>query len=204
MKNGTGRTGVQTKEVREAILDATDRLLAQYGYQKMTIDDLAKEVGIGKGSIYLHFKSKEEIALSHIDRIIHRVCGKLREIAASNDSHEKKLRSMTLTRVTFRFDAVQHYTKSISELLSSLRDKLLIRRKSYHKDEAKVFEEIIADGQEQGVFIKGDARNMAHSFLLATNSVLPFSLSVRELGEREEIEKRTLFLTDMLLRGIKK
>ena len=59
---------VQTKEVREAILDATEQLLAQYGYKKIPIDDLAQEVGIGKGSIYLHFTSKEEIALSHIDR----------------------------------------------------------------------------------------------------------------------------------------
>jgi AcrR family transcriptional regulator len=48
-------TSVQTKQVREAILDSTDRLLAQYGYKKMTIEDLAIDVGIGKGNIYLHF-----------------------------------------------------------------------------------------------------------------------------------------------------
>ncbi len=47
------------KSTRDAILDATDRLLTRNGYKKMTIDDLAKEVGIGKGSVYLHFKSKE-------------------------------------------------------------------------------------------------------------------------------------------------
>ena len=34
------------------------------------MDDLAREVGIGKGTIYLHFRSKEELALSHIDRIV--------------------------------------------------------------------------------------------------------------------------------------
>ena len=66
-------TVVQTREVREALLDATDRLLAERGYQKMTIDDLAREVGIGKGSVYLHFSSKEEIALSHVDRIVERL-----------------------------------------------------------------------------------------------------------------------------------
>ena len=46
------------------------RLLARYGYRKMTIDDVAREVGIGKGTIYLHFKSKEDVALSRIDRVI--------------------------------------------------------------------------------------------------------------------------------------
>ncbi len=52
------RNVVQTREVREAILDATDRFLARYGYKKMTIDELAQEVGIGKGSIYLLFARK--------------------------------------------------------------------------------------------------------------------------------------------------
>ena len=64
------RDSVQTRTVRDAILDATDDLLIKFGYKKMTIDDLAREVGIGKGTVYLHFPSKEEIALSHIDRII--------------------------------------------------------------------------------------------------------------------------------------
>ena len=78
------RATVQTQEVRESILDATDKLPARYGFQKMTIDELAREVGIGKGGIYLHFKSKEEIALSHIDRIIERLCRNLRDIVSAD------------------------------------------------------------------------------------------------------------------------
>ena len=53
------RNGVHSKAVRETILNRTDIFLARYGYKKMTIDGLASEVGIGKGSIYLHFASEE-------------------------------------------------------------------------------------------------------------------------------------------------
>jgi AcrR family transcriptional regulator len=56
------RNNIQRESIRDEILDATDRLLARFGYKKMTIDDLAQEVGIGKGTVYLHFSSKEEIA----------------------------------------------------------------------------------------------------------------------------------------------
>ena len=157
---------MQTKEVRDSILDATDRLLARYGYGKMTINDLAKEVGIGKGSIYLHFSSKEEIALSHVDRIIERLCVKLSEIMEQKISNERKLKKMLITRVSFRFDSVQHYTQSINDLLSTLRAKLLERRKGYHDQEAKLFGKVIREGQKNGEFGSGRPADIANTFLL--------------------------------------
>src|ERR1044072_6498199 len=110
------RTSALREAVRVSILDATDRLLARYGYKKMTIDDLAQEVGIGKGAVYLHFSSKEEVALSHIDRIIERLKERLRIIAAEDRSVEDRLCDMLIERVLFRFDSVQHYTQSLNSL----------------------------------------------------------------------------------------
>ena len=195
---------VQTKEVREAILDTTDKLLARFGYSKMTIDDLAKEVGIGKGSIYLHFKSKEEIVLSLTDRVIERLCSKLNKIADENTSHKERLCKMIATRVTFRFDAVHHYSTSIDELLASLRSQILRRRKKYHAAEAKALAKVIADGQKNKVFVEGDPIEIAHAFLLATNALLPLSLSTKELGKRNEIKKKVDLVANLLLRGIRK
>lgn len=195
-------TVVQTKEVREALLDATDRLLAERGYQKMTIDDLAREVGIGKGSVYLHFSSKEEIALSHVDRIVERVKDRLKIIAEKNVSQVEKLREMILLRVLFRFDSVQHYTRSLNDLLSSLRPKLLARRENYFADEAAIFVEVIERGQAGGEFEDGDSLEIANTFLLATNSLLPFSLTTEELGLREDIEAKTARMADLLIKGI--
>ena len=197
-------TVVQTREVREALLDATDRLLAERGYQKMTIDDLAREVGIGKGSVYLHFSSKEEIALSHVDRIVERVKDALKTIAGKNISQEAKLREMFLMRVLFRFDSVQHYTLSLNDLLASLRPKLLARRENYFAEEAAIFAGVIERGQADGEFENGDSLQIANSFLLATNSLLPFSLTTEELGAREDIEAKTLRLAKLLIKGIKK
>lgn len=47
---------------REArILDAAARLIAHYGYDKTTVSDIAREAGISKGAIYLHYSSKEDL-----------------------------------------------------------------------------------------------------------------------------------------------
>src|SRR5215510_7050800 len=100
--------------VKDAILDATDRLLARFGYRKMTVEDIAIEAGIGKGTIYLHFASKEEVVLSHVDRIVDRVKQHLAEIARSKITAPERIRQMLLVRVLFRFDSIQHYTQSLN------------------------------------------------------------------------------------------
>lgn len=60
-------------EAREtAILDATNRLLADKGYELMSMDDIAAEVGIAKGSLYKHFVSKESLAAAVMLRLLRR------------------------------------------------------------------------------------------------------------------------------------
>ena len=46
----------------DAILDAATRILTSRGFDLMTMDDVATEVGVSKPSLYKHFKSKEELA----------------------------------------------------------------------------------------------------------------------------------------------
>jgi len=48
-------------EREQRILDAAARLITHYGYDKTTVDEIAREAGISKGAIYLHFKSKEDL-----------------------------------------------------------------------------------------------------------------------------------------------
>jgi AcrR family transcriptional regulator len=193
---------ITREEVREAILDATDHLLARYGYRKMTVDDIAQEAGIGKGTIYLHFASKEEVTLSHVDRIIERLKERLWAIARTDADVAIRLRLMLVARVLFRFDSVQHYTQSLNDLLAALRPKLLARRARYFEDEARVFAEVLDEGGRAGVFNVEDALTTAFALLNATNSLLPYSLSTTELGERDEIKEKTEQIADLLLSGL--
>ncbi|MCD9186898.1 MAG: TetR/AcrR family transcriptional regulator [Pyrinomonadaceae bacterium] len=196
------KSSAKQQSTREAILDATDRLLARSGYKKMTIDDLAKEVGIGKGSVYLHFSSKEELVLSHIDRIIDRLQIKLSAIAEESAKPSARLRKMLEMRVLHRFDGVQHYTQSLNDLLSAIRPNFLARRESHFENEAQIFVAVIEEGQQNGDFAEGDARKIAESLVLATNSLLPFSLTTQELGERRDIEEKTRQIANLLLQGL--
>ena len=192
------------EDIRDLILDAADRLLARYGYQKMTIDDLAREVGIGKGTVYLHFNSKEDVALSRIDRIIDQLKTEMKNVAGSDQPPVARLRSILMMRVIYRFDSVQHYTESLNHVLAAIRPALLERRKNYFEAEARILAQVLTDGRRRRDFFFRDAMATARALLTATNSLLPYSLSPQELGKREELERQTALIVDLLIGGLRR
>ncbi len=63
----------QVLRVREdAIVASVNRLLAEKGFDLMTVDEVAADVGIAKASLYKHFSSKEELAGAAMIRILER------------------------------------------------------------------------------------------------------------------------------------
>ena len=56
----------------EAIILAVNKLLAEKGFEAMTVDEVAAAVGIAKASLYKHFPSKEDLAAAAMVRIMKR------------------------------------------------------------------------------------------------------------------------------------
>ena len=56
----------------DAIVQAVNRLLAEKGFDLMTVDEVAAEVGIAKASLYKHFPSKEDLAAAAMVRVLGR------------------------------------------------------------------------------------------------------------------------------------
>ncbi|MFN7570435.1 MAG: TetR/AcrR family transcriptional regulator [Betaproteobacteria bacterium] len=62
----------QLKLREDVILQAVNRLLAEKGYDLMTVDEVATMVGIAKASLYKHFESKELLAAAAMVRLLDR------------------------------------------------------------------------------------------------------------------------------------
>ena len=56
----------------DAIVQTVNRLLAEKGFEAMTVDEVAASVGIAKASLYKHFPSKEDLAAAAMVRIMQR------------------------------------------------------------------------------------------------------------------------------------
>lgn len=189
-------------KARERILDAADRLLARFGYRKMTVDDVAVEAGIGKGTVYLSFPSKEEVALGCIDRMVDGLLDRLRAIAAGRRPAASRLRDMLRERVLARFDYARAHAASLDALLAQVRPALLARRAGYFSAEAGVIEGVLARARREGELASADPKRDAEALVTATNALLPYSLSPRELGNRAELDRRAAAVADLLIRGL--
>ena len=55
------RPNLDRRQRADRILDSARDLLLRWGYRKVTIDELAAHAGVGKGTIYLHWRSREDV-----------------------------------------------------------------------------------------------------------------------------------------------
>jgi AcrR family transcriptional regulator len=87
----------QVLRVREdAIVDSVNRLLAEKGFEAMTVDEVAADVGIAKASLYKHFASKEALAAAAMIRVLRRALAAIEAEAAQPDrSAFDRLRAVT-------------------------------------------------------------------------------------------------------------
>jgi AcrR family transcriptional regulator len=87
----------QVLRVREdAIVSSVNRLLAEKGFDSMTVDEVAADVGIAKASLYKHFASKEALAAAAMVRVLQRAMHVIEAEADKPDaSASDRLRAVT-------------------------------------------------------------------------------------------------------------
>ncbi len=68
----------------DAIVQAVNRLLAEKGFDAMTVDEVAANVGIAKASLYKHFSSKEELAAAAMVHVMQRAQAFLSSLSSTD------------------------------------------------------------------------------------------------------------------------
>jgi TetR/AcrR family fatty acid metabolism transcriptional regulator len=81
---------------REAILRAATSVFARNGYFNSKVADIASEAGVADGTVYLYFKSKEEILHSIFDRSVDQAVADARDQLEEIDNPREKLRRIAL------------------------------------------------------------------------------------------------------------
>jgi AcrR family transcriptional regulator len=140
----------EAEERRSEILDAADELFGQKGFDGTSTKDILEKVGIARGTLYYHFKSKEDIMDSLIDRYSVRLLSTAREIAADKSIPvvERILHvvvSMQLSGGTSQV-IMEHIHKPQNALMHQKIQKVIITGVT------PILSDIIQEGIIQGLF----------------------------------------------------
>lgn len=177
----------------ERILDVSQRLFLEKGYENTTIQDIVDELGgLTKGAVYHHFKSKEEIMDAVGDRMFfsnnpfEAVRGrtdlnglqKLREAVRLNQSDQERV------RLTAQSIPIAKSPRLLQEMIVSNRKVL-----------TPYFLELIEEGNRDGSMHTNYPREIAELLPLLTSLWLLPSVYP---ANREQMKRKFLFLGEML------
>ena len=105
----------------DAIIQSVNRLLAEKGFEAMTVDEVAADVGIAKASLYKHFPSKEDLATAAMVSVMRRAQAFLDALPAEANAIDK-LRSVVAWTMGLKLAGEM---PSLPSQNSSLRIKLM-------------------------------------------------------------------------------
>jgi AcrR family transcriptional regulator len=109
----------------QSIRDAASRVVSQHGVAGATIDAIAAEAGIAKGTIYLYFKSREELLEHAADHAVQELLAQIEGVLRSSEPFDTQLRTFIRTVVSY-FDEHQNFFRLYQA--ASREDKCRSRR----------------------------------------------------------------------------
>jgi AcrR family transcriptional regulator len=124
-------------EKHNRIVEETAKLYFKYGIRSVTMDDVAKEIGISKKTLYQHFTDKTNLVDSVIEFLGEKTdlshCGEGKNLNAIEKHHfmYKKISSMLINKnASFEYDLNKYYPKQFKKMLSLRRDNMFKKMKA--------------------------------------------------------------------------
>ncbi len=175
----------EAAERRDEILDVAERLFCTNGYDNTSTNDILAEIGIARGTLYYHFKSKEDILDAMIDRILDEIIRKAKNIAL-NESMP------VLERLTKTVLAANVDTKTGDMILEQVHkpQNALMHAKMQEKllsQLVPLFVKIIENGIAQNLMQTDYPEDTIQMLLLYSNSVFDESIAYSQDVKKRKV-----------------
>ncbi len=198
----------RNSKTRALILETAQRQFAHYGFTKVTMDEIAHGIAMGKASLYYYFRTKESlfeaVIVNEHEQFMSSVAGKLRDNIAAAD----KVRAYVVERH-------KHFSRLLNLNILDLRGSMKMRPifaklfDKFTREELKLLQTIIHDGRATGEFRIGSTGKVAEALLHVMQGLRYRFLRTVD-GPRVEgkqdarLGHESSFVTEIFLRGIQK
>lgn len=194
---------------RQQILVAAKRVFTQKGYEKSTMEDIAREAELSPGTLYLYFKSKDELYASLCLRVLQFINVKVDHVMNEPVDYEtKQLELLNAMKDVYAYDPLilnNMFHLQSSDTLRTLSPDLLdeinaLSRKALHTM-ADMFKEGIRDGQ----IIDRNPLALADIVWALFSGIVLWEESKRAINpERSDLEQSFKVAFDIFGKGLRK
>ena len=138
------------EERKNEILDVAEQLFAEKGFDNASTNDIIKEIGIARGTLYHHFKSKEEILDAIVDRITNTGVARAKFIVSQKEVPLQE----RLTGAILALNISGEVEEEVFEQIHKPQNALLHQKMQEHllSGVVPIITQLIEEGNETGLF----------------------------------------------------
>jgi AcrR family transcriptional regulator len=184
---------------RQSIRQAVIRLMCREGLKSVTMERVAQEVGIAKGTVYLHYRDKQQLLDEVKESALSPMIAKVDEIFAGDSPPERKLQAYSLRYLGY-FDE----RRDLFRILLYERETVRVHGSRFRSDRYRHLVDevakVIDDGMQNGSFRIVDAPRVASMFVESNFAMLNQRLLTDKPGPVEEDAET---IADLFIRGLR-
>src|SRR5579883_53913 len=189
-----------TDRKRTCILDAARRIFSKRGYAETAVEDVAEEAQVAKGTLYLYFKSKEDLYLAALASDLREMSAEARREMDRAQGFREKLRAFLRVRLEFSTTHEEFFRIYLAEY-GSMFVKAPISRElmQLFRENIRHVARVVEDAAKRGEIRPVPAGAVAAALFDVSRGLLERRLlNWREFRVRDEIE----FSIDLLCEGL--
>lgn len=194
MKGKSGmRITKDPEERKQEILDTSMEIFCEKGYDKTSISDIAKKMGVAQGLCYRYFKSKEEIFNSAIEHYADMQAAQMKKVLFDNSSSLKTKLKRKMNFIDFEKNDINYYKVFHGKDSEKIHNQLLMKvSEKMYPAVCNVLREEIEEGN---INLKFSDLETVASFIVYGQ----FGILIRTDLTNEEKEKRIYSFIESLL-----
>ena len=187
-------------QTKEKILAVASRMFGKYGFQKTTVDEIARTAHKAKGSVYYYYKSKEDLFLDVVNQEIKTLKSGLTRVIVDSHDATGMIRNYLMNRMILMKDAVNYHESLKADFVADF-SFLNESREDFTRFEIDLMRAILDRGVRENKFEIKDTQATAQVIILAMKAIeIPFY----HQHKIAEYEQTIVELLDILIKGLEK
>lgn len=185
---------------KKVILQVAQALFSRFGLRKVTTDDIAREAGVSKATVYNYYPNKTEIFHEIVKLESDQLLRAIREAVDAGETVAAKFKAHLITKMTRIKELINFYqvTQDPGDncwpFIASVRDEFV-------REEKKIVAGILKEGNERGELDVKNVEQVAQMMVVSLQSQeLAWATAVLEISLDEYVD----MMIEIMIEGIRK